>query len=98
MNNLFISGIDSHQRKRYEGWNFKIGDTTFIITHSKLDNRFWIEYSINPGGSTGFIDGKFIDNKSSYLLTSDSSKYIIKNGLLFGFRDKESLRLTKVEY
>jgi hypothetical protein len=95
---LFIAGVDRHQRIRYEGWKFNISDTTFIVTHSKLDNRFWIEYSLKPGGSTSFIDGKFTDNKSNYSLTTDSTKYTIKNDFLFGFRGKDSFKLAVVKY
>src|SRR5689334_4087603 len=31
MYNLFIAGIDRHQRLRYEGWKFTIKDTAFYI-------------------------------------------------------------------
>ena len=98
MYNLFIAGIGRHQRMLYEGWSFKIKDTTFNITHSKLDSTFSITYSTNPGSSSGFIGGLFIDKTSFYLLTTDTTKFIIKNNLLFGFPKHDSIELTKDDY
>ena len=98
MYNLFTTGIARHQRLRYEGWNFKIKDTTFNITHSKLDSTFSMTYSLNPGSSWGFIDGKFIDKSSFYLLTTDTTKFIIRNNFLFGFQNKDSIKLATIDY
>ena len=98
MYNLFIAGIGRHQRMRYEGWNFQINDTTFNITHSKLDSTFSMTYSTNPGSSLSFIDGRFIDKSSFYLLTTDTTKFIIKNNLLFGFQNNDSIKLTRFDY
>jgi hypothetical protein len=61
---LFNAGIDRHQQLRYEDWSFQIKDTTFRITHSKLDSSFYISYSTNPGSSSDFLEGRFIDNKN----------------------------------
>ena len=82
MYNLFIAGIDRHQRLRYEGWNFKINDTTFDITHSKLDSTFSMTYSTNPGSSVEFIGGHFIDKSNFYLLTTDTTQFIIRSNFL----------------
>lgn len=95
---LFIAGIDRHQQLRYDGWNFKIKDTTFNILHSKLDNTFSMSYSTNPGSSSSFIDGKFISKNNMYLLTTDTTNFIIKNNFFFGFRGSDSIKLTKVDY
>lgn len=92
---LFIAGIDRHQQLRYEDWSFKLMDTVYRVTHSKLDSSFYMTYSTNPGSSTGFLDGKFIDNKNYCLLRTDTSQFIIKNDFLFGFRG-DSIKLTKV--
>jgi len=98
MYNLFIAGVGRHQRMRYEGWNFKIKDTTFNITHSKLDSTFGITYSTNPGSSSGFIGGQFIDKKTFYLLSADTIKFTIRNNFLFGFQSNDSIKLTKIDY
>lgn len=98
MYNLFIAGIDRHQQLRYDGWNFKIKDTTFNILHSKLDDRFSMSYSTNPGSSSSFIDGKFISKNGFCLLTTDTTNFIIKNNFFFGFRGNDSIKLTKVNY
>jgi membrane protein YdbS with pleckstrin-like domain len=98
MYNLFIGGINRHQRLRYESWNFKIKDTTFDITHSKFDSTFSMTYSINPGSSWGFMNGRFIDRKNSYLLSTDTTNLIIEKNFLFGFRSKGGIKLEKVDY
>jgi membrane protein YdbS with pleckstrin-like domain len=98
MYNLFIAEISRHQRLRYEGWNFKIKDTTFNITHSKIDSSFSMTYSLNPGGSWGFINGRFLYNSNSYLLITDTTYFIIKNNFLFGYQNNDSIKLTKVDY
>jgi membrane protein YdbS with pleckstrin-like domain len=98
MYNLFVAGIARHQRLRYEDWNFKINDTTFDITHSKLDSSFSITYSINPGSSWSYINGRFINKNIFYLLTTDTIKFKIKNNYLFGFRNIDSIKLTKLDY
>ena len=77
---IFGNGIDRHQRQRYESWIFKLNEKTYEITHSKLDTTFYITYSTNPGSSSGFLDGKFIDNKNEIFLQADTIKYIIRNG------------------
>lgn len=95
---LFIDGIDRHQNKRYESWKFNINDTTFEITLSKLDTTFSIAYRTDPGSSTGFMDGHYLAKQSEYFLTSDTVTLIIRNELLFGFRNtNDSIKLTKVE-
>ena len=98
MYNLFIAGISRHQRQLYEDWNFKINDTTFDITHSKIDSTFSMTYSTNPGSSWSFIHGQFIDKHNFYLLTTDTTKFKIKNNYLFGFRNNDSIKLTKLDY
>jgi hypothetical protein len=95
---LFIDGIDRHQNKRYESWKFNLNDTTFEITLSKLDTTFNIAYRTTPGSSTGFMDGQYLAKQSEYFLTSDTVGLIIRNELLFGFRNtNDSIKLTKVE-
>ncbi len=95
---LFIGGIERHQRQRFEGWNFKLNDTTFHITHLKLDSTFAITYSTNPGSSSGLISGKFLDKTNYYSLTSDTGKFVIRGNYLFGFREIDSIKLVKDDY
>jgi hypothetical protein len=95
---LFGKGIDRHQIERVESWKFKIQDTTFVITHWKLENTFSISESTNPGSSTDFLDGNFSNVGSDYYLTTDSTKYKIKNGYFYGFRSSsDSIKLTRIE-
>jgi hypothetical protein len=96
--NLFIGGIERHQRQRYEGWNFKIKDTTFNITHSKVDSTFSMTYSLNPGSSSEFNKGHFSKKSNFYLLTTDTTKFLIRNNFLFGFQNNDSIKLTKLNY
>jgi membrane protein YdbS with pleckstrin-like domain len=98
MYNLFIAGIGRHQRVRYEGWNFKIKDTTFKILHSKLDSTFSMTYSLHSGSAWSFIEGRFITKTNYYLLTTDTSKFIIKNNFFYGFKGIDSVKLTIVDY
>jgi hypothetical protein len=95
---IFIAGINRHQRQRYEDWTFKIDDKTYRITHSILDTTFSITYSTNPGSATGFLNGKFIENKNEIYLHSDTMKYTMRNGYLFGFTENgDSIKLEKLE-
>lgn len=95
---LFINGIEKHQALRYESWKFEIKDTVFEITHFKLENTFSISESTNPGSTTSFLNGKFIKKEDGFYLTTDSTKYRIKDEYLYGFRNStDSIMLTKVE-
>ncbi|MEN2415427.1 hypothetical protein [Flavobacterium mesophilum] len=95
---LFKNGIERHTKKIAESWTFSIKDTVFEITHWKLENTFSISESVNPGSSTSFLDGKFITKGNEYYLTTDSTKYHIKNEYLHGFRSvTDSIKLTKIE-
>jgi len=95
---LFLNGIDRHQYLRYESWRFNIKDTVFEITHFKLENTFSISESTNPGSSTSFLDGKFSRKDVEIYLTTDTTKYKMKNNYLYGFRNsKDSIKLTKIE-
>lgn len=61
---LFSKGIDRHQNERLESWKFELQDTTYVITHWKIENTFSISESTNPGSSTGFLDGKFTKKRN----------------------------------
>ena len=95
---LFDKEIDRYQNEKIESWNFKLQDTSYIITHWKLKNTFSISESTYPGSSTGFLDGKFIKEGKEYYLTTDSTKYKIANGYFYGFRNlQDSIKLRKIE-
>ena len=94
---LFGKGIDRYQNERLESWRFNIMDTAFVITHWKLDHTFSISESTNSGSSTSFLEGKFHENEGEYFLTTDSTKYKIRNEYLYGFRNEiDGIKLTKV--
>eukprot|EP00388_Colpodella_angusta_P019081 GDKJ01047669.1.p1 GENE.GDKJ01047669.1~~GDKJ01047669.1.p1 ORF type:complete len:174 (+),score=16.53 GDKJ01047669.1:334-855(+) len=95
---LFGKGIDRYQNERLESWNFKLQNTTYNITHWKLENTFSMSESNNPGSSTGFLDGKFIKKGNEYYLKTDTTEFIIKNGYLYKFRNEsDSIKLNKIE-
>ncbi|QHS57035.1 hypothetical protein GWR56_16365 [Mucilaginibacter sp. 14171R-50] len=94
---VFDSGIKRHQQIRYESWDFTIGDTVFKITHMKLDSTFSMSESTMPGSSTSFLDGDFRKKGNEYHLITDSTNYVIKNGLLSGFKKDSTFKLTKLD-
>lgn len=98
MSYLFGKGIDRYQNERLESWKFKLQNTTYVITHWKLENTFSMSESNHPGSSTNFLDGKFTTKGNEYYLTTDTTEFIIKNGFLYKFRNKgDSVKLTKIE-
>ncbi len=98
MYNLFIAGIDRHQRLRYESWQFMQNDTTYRITHNKLDSTFDFSYSTNQGSSTSLLYGQVGYSGKNYILTNDTLRLIIKNNFLFGFQsNSDSIKLTQLE-
>lgn len=95
---LFGKGIDKYQDERLESWNFKLQNTTYDITHWKLENTFSMSESNNPGSSTVFLCGKFIKKGNEYYLTTDTTEFIIKKGYLYKFRNEsDSIKLNKIE-
>ena len=95
---LFGKGIDRYQNERLESWSFKLQNTSYVITHWKLENTFSISESNNPGSSTGFLDGKFIRKGNEYYLKTDTTEFIIKKEYLYKFRNEnDSIKLNKIE-
>ncbi|WP_290237448.1 hypothetical protein [Pedobacter aquatilis] len=95
---LFGQGIDRYQNNRLESWEFKLQDTTFQITHWKLNNTFSLSESTNPGSSTSFLDGNFIKKGNAFYLTTDTTEYIIKDDYIYKFRNPtDSIKLTKIK-
>ncbi|RNL51329.1 hypothetical protein [Pedobacter jejuensis] len=95
---LFGKGIDNHQTKRLESWKFKLQDTTYVITHWKLENTFSLSQSTSQGSSIEFLEGKFTKKGNEYYLTTDTTEYLIKNEYFYKFRNSsDSIRLVKIE-
>jgi hypothetical protein len=86
MNDLFSEGIQRHQKNRLESWTFTKADTTFRVTRWKKENEFSISYSTDPGSSWGFIEGACELTDDGFVLTTDSTRYVIKENYLFDFR------------
>ncbi|WP_162550318.1 hypothetical protein [Hymenobacter nivis] len=98
MNIIFTQRIREHQKIRFESWTFKTANRSFEITDGKLDHSFSMSERITSGSSIEFLQGNFIVKGNDYYLTTDSSKYVIRNSFLYGFRSKDSIiRLLKVE-
>ncbi len=102
MYNLFIAGIERRLHLEYEAWLFKVGDTAFIVRFQKPDNLFSVDGMDDkhiPPESWDYLHGRFTDNKDYYLLkTETNEEYTIKDDFLFGFRNIDKIKLTKVEY
>lgn len=96
---LFGKGIDRYQNKRLESWEFTKVDSIFRLTRWKKTNEFSMSYSLNPGSSWGFLDGKCIEKNGNWYLTSDSLKMEIIDGeKLIGFRNQtDTIKLNKLE-
>jgi len=96
---LFEKGIDRHQNSRLESWEFKKVDSTFSIVRWKKTNEFSMSYSLTPGSSWFFLDGKCIDKNGEWSLTTDSlNMKIIGDEKLIGFRfPTDTIRINKIE-
>ena len=96
---LFEKGIDRHQNNRLESWEFTKADSIFRLTRWKKTNEFSMSYSLSPGSSWGFLDGKCIEKSGDWYLTSDSLKRkIINDEKLIGFRNPtDTIRMNKLE-
>jgi hypothetical protein len=94
---IFINGINRHQHAHYETWQFNLHDTAFNITLSKRDTTFSISCSTNTSSSIEFMNRHYLANAREYILVADSKTITIKEGLLYGFDNKDSIILTKKE-
>jgi hypothetical protein len=98
MYQLFMSGIGRHQNNQLESWEFKKADTTFSLIRWKKTDDFDMEYRTDPGMSVGFLSGKCILKNGEFILTTDSTRYIMKDNLLIGFRRSgDTVKLKKAE-
>lgn len=94
---LFGEGVDRYLNETLDEWEFKKADTTFSISHWKDSDSFMFSYSTDPNSSTGFLVGKINFENDQILLLTDSTKYVIKKGYLFGFR-QDSIKLRKMKW
>jgi len=63
----------------------------------KLDSTFSMSENTLPGSSTSFLDGEFRKRGNEYHLVTDSTNYVIKNGVLYGFRKYSTFKLIKLD-
>lgn len=68
-----------------ESWSFKHNDTLFQLNRYKKRNEFDMSYSLSPGSSGNFINGKYIKQKNGFVLISDSIKMRIEGNKIIGF-------------
>jgi len=85
INFLFSAEISRHQRDRLESWEFKYKDRIYKIVHWKSEGTFSMSEQLDPGASTEFLEGKFVKFNKEYQLTTDSTKYVIRKNVLYGF-------------
>ena len=86
MFHFYKMGIDRYQNRVLENWNFKKADTTFSLIRWKESDEFSMSYSLNPGSSWSFLDGKYYKENGDWILVADSLKMKIVNDSLIGFR------------
>ena len=56
-----------------------------------------MSYSLNPGSSWGFLDGKYYKENSDWILIADSLKMKIANDSLIGFRKiSDTIEMQKI--
>lgn len=98
MRYLFQKGIDRYQNKRLESWEFTKADTVYSIIRWKETPDFDMSYSTRHGSSTEFLTGKYKVINNCYILTTDSTTYIIKGNYLLGFkRAHDKIKIEKTE-
>lgn len=94
---LFGKGIDRYQNKRLESWTFQKADTTFSLIRWKETNEFSMSYSLNPGSSWGFLDGRCEYENGKWVLKTDSATMKIEKNNLIGLRNPtDTIKMTKV--
>jgi len=83
---IFTYELSNQSRGRYEEWIFNTQDTTFRINKSNEYNEFSMSYSTDPGSSTVFIMGQYLQKHYTLLLRADSITMYIHNFKLYNFR------------
>jgi len=85
INFLFSAEISRYQRARLESWEFKYNNRIYEIVHWKSEGTFSMSEQLDPGASLEFLEGKFVESNKEYYLTTDSTKYVIRKNVLYGF-------------
>ncbi len=79
-----------------ECWSFKRNDTLFELNRYKKRNEFDMIYSLLPGSSWNFLNGKYIKQQNGIILISDSIKMRIEGNKLIGFgKSKDTIGMLK---
>jgi hypothetical protein len=96
---LFGEGIDRHQNKTLESWEFNKTDTTYTLIRWKNSDKFSMTYSLRPGSSWGFWDGTYKNQNGNWILKADSITMAIdKKDNLIGFRNPvDTIKMNKIE-
>lgn len=96
---LFGEGIDRHQNKTLESWEFNKTDTTYTLIRWKNSDKFSMTYSLRPGSSWGFLDGTYKNQNGNWILKADSITMAIdKKDNLIGFRNPvDTIKMNKIE-
>lgn len=94
---VFNEGIRAYQRNRLESWKFDIAEKQYRIMHWKSEGTFSMSESENSGSSIEFLEGKFIATGNAYDLVTDSTKYVIRDEFLYGFKGANTrIKLKKM--
>ena len=95
---MFQAGLDKYFHERYETWQFNVADTTFSLTRLKREDEFNITYSLQPGSSWTFLDGKCRLVGNDWVLDPDSIHMRIHDSYLIGFRTmSDTVKMIKDE-
>jgi len=98
MNYLFGEGIRKHQADRLESWEFTHSDKKYQITHLKSEAEFSMSEQLDPGSSIVFLEGRFMEANNEVYLTTDSTRYVIRNEVLYGFGNgSKGFALKKID-
>lgn len=88
MSHLFHAGIEVHQERRLDAWEFTRQDTVFHLTKWEEVREFSMGYIESAGSSTYFLDGTWEKKGDTLILEADSTLMFILRGQLLGFREK----------
>lgn len=98
MNYLFGEGISRRQANRLESWEFSHNNIRYQITHWKSEGEFSMSERLDPGSSIVFLKGRFVEANNEVYLTTDSTRYVIRNGILYGFgNESKGFLLKKID-
>jgi len=96
---IFVNRVDLNHKKWKENslmeWTFKVDETTYEIRYLKNEKSFNISERTDIHSLVSIIDGRVesSDHGEILCLISDSTRYQIKSGYLFGFDSRGSIEL-----